>query len=86
MLVHRALVGDDAHPLIFVLEVVVELTDCVYVSTLTLGSVDADTHRGIDSLLALVEKRRRAIPGCHRISPSTQRDAPISHRASRVGG
>ena len=53
-LVHRALVRDDARPLILVLEVVVQLTDGVNVAALTLGGVSAESRRGVDGLLALL--------------------------------
>ena len=52
-LVHRAFVRDDARSLIFVLNVVEQTTDGVYVATLALGRGTAKSHCGVNGVPAL---------------------------------
>ena len=84
-LVHRALVRDHPRSLILVLEVVVQLTDGAYVPALTLRRGGGEPRRGLDCLPSLLKLRDRPISGGHRIAPSTERNAPVCHRAGRIG-
>lgn len=52
-IVHRTLVRDDAHPLIRVLEIVVQPGDGVNVAALSLGCANAEAHRGVGGLLSV---------------------------------
>src|SRR6185437_13113980 len=69
-----------------VLEVVVQLSDRVYVATLALRRVRAEPDSCVDGLPALPQQGDRSIPGRRRIGPPAERNPPVGHRAGGVGG